>query len=35
MIGHVDYLNTEYDGEQDGNEYIPGTAPDTKGRRVV
>ena len=26
------------DGEQEGNEYkksIPGTAPDTKGRRVV
>lgn len=26
------------DGQQDGNEYkksIPGTAPDTKGRRVV
>ena len=23
------------DGEQEGNEYIPGTAPVTKGRRVV
>lgn len=23
------------DGQQEGNEYIPGTAPDTKGRRVV
>jgi hypothetical protein len=23
------------DGEQEGNEYIPGTAPDTKCRRVV
>ena len=23
------------DGEQEGNEYIPGTAPDTKGRRVA
>ena len=23
------------DGEQEGNESIPGTAPDTKGRRVV
>ena len=23
------------DGEQEGNEYIPGTAPDTKGRREV
>ena len=23
------------DGQQESNEYIPGTAPDTKGRRVV
>ncbi len=59
MIGHIDYLSTEYarqkdqecydiearekeraldDGQQEGNEYkksIPGTAPVTKGRRVV